>query len=362
MKICFLAPANSAHTIKWCNYFRAQGHELHVISFTEGQIEGVQVHQVRNDVSVGGGDLQKLQYLTRAGQVRKLVKQISPDIINAHYATSYGTVAALAGLKNYVLSVWGSDIYDFPKKSLLHRLLLKYSLNSASYLFSTSKAMADEAAKYTKKKFEITPFGVDMNLFAPEKDKHDDGRFVIGTVKTLSPKDGIDYLLEAAFLVAKEHPEIPLDVRIAGSGSHEQEYHALAEELNIQNITTWLGFIPQEQAAREWANMDAAVICSTLESESFGVSAVEAGSCGCPVIISDIPGLMEATQPGVSSVVVPRKNARAIADALVSLYQDPQRRKQMGQQGRRYVREHFEITECFQEIEKHFQRILDRQA
>ena len=48
MKICFLAPANSAHTIKWCNYFVSQGHEVHVLSFTQGQIPGVQIHELRS--------------------------------------------------------------------------------------------------------------------------------------------------------------------------------------------------------------------------------------------------------------------------------------------------------------------------
>ena len=53
--------------------------------------------------------------------------------------------------------------------------------------------------------------------------------------------------------------------------------------------------------------MDCAII--PYESESFGVSAVEAQACSCPVIISDIPGLMEATNPGVTSLVVLRGNA-----------------------------------------------------
>ncbi len=114
MRICFLAPADSAHTIKWCRYFVSRGHEVHVISFTEGNIERTCVHVIESRASASGSDLQKLLYLTKAGQVKKLVRQIRPDVINVHYATSYGTVAALAGLKNYVLSVWGSDIFDFP--------------------------------------------------------------------------------------------------------------------------------------------------------------------------------------------------------------------------------------------------------
>ncbi len=354
MKICFLAPSNSAHTKKWCKYFISRDHEVHVISFCDEEIDGVQLHHVNTGANANGGDVQKLKYLLKAGVVRRLVQKIAPDVVNVHYATSYGMVAALARLKNYVLSIWGADIYDFPQKTLLHRLLLQFSLHRATHVFSTSKAMAKEARKYTKKPIEITPFGVDVTLFSPDKNTPCKDVFTVGTVKTLSPKYGIDYLLKAAALIKEEHPEIPLKLRISGSGPNEQEYHALAETLGIKEITAWLGFISQERAAQEWAGMDVAVVPSTLESESFGVSAVEAQACGCPVIISDIPGLMEATDPDVTSIVIPRQNERALADALVALYNNAALRKQMGTNGRGYVIRNYDLSDCFQKIEALF--------
>ena len=348
MRICFFAPANSAHIIKWCQYFVAHDHEVHVISFTPGEIEGVTVHFLGGNVLATGSDMQKLMYLTAAGKVRKLIKAINPDVLNVHYATSYGTVAALTGVKQYILSVWGSDIYEFPQKSKLHRLLLEFSLKKAPYLFSTSYAMAKEASLYTNKEFFITPFGVKMDLFSPQKRHRTDDAFVVGTVKTLAPVYGIDVLLKAASLIHRERPDIPLSLRIAGKGPCENEYKAMADELEIGAITTWLGFIPQEQAAEEWANMDVAVICSN--SESFGVAAVEAQSCGCAVIVSDVPGLMEATAPSKTSIVVPAGDHRAVADALLTLYENPEQRIQMGTAGIQYVKDNYEYSACFEKI------------
>lgn len=359
MKICFLAPSNSTHTQKWCRYFVSRGHDVHVVSFCDKELEGAQVHYISTGASTNGGDAQKLKYLTKVGEVRKVVKQIAPDIINVHYATSYGAVAALAGLKNYVLSVWGADVYDFPRKSPIHRALLKFSLSKAKYIFSTSKAMAQEANQYTSKRIAITPFGVDVELFSPDKrNRGEDGMFVIGTIKALDPKYGIEYLLKAAALVRQKEPQIPLCLRIAGKGPYAEEYRALSQELGIGEITNWLGFISQEQAAVEWANMDLAVIPSTLESESFGVSAVEAEAAGCAVIISDIPGLMEATSPGKTSVVVPRKDENSLADAIISLYHDTERRSRMREMGRQYVLEHYSLESCFGDIEDLFQQIV----
>lgn len=355
MKICFIGPANSAHIVKWCRWFTEKGHEVHVISFTPGSIEDVRVHLIDLGVNPEGSDLGKLKYLLTGRRIRKLAEQIRPDVVNVHYATSYGAALALSGMKGYILSVWGSDVYDFPKKTPLHRALLKFSLKKAAHLFSTSRAMAEEAGRYTDKPFDITPFGVDMRLFQPGKRtrRADDGSFVIGTVKSLSDKYGIRYILEAAAEI-RRGGEIPLRLRIAGKGPREQEYRRLADQLGIGDITDWLGFISQQQAAEEWANMDAAIIPSN--QESFGVSAVEAQACGVPVIISDIPGLMEATKPGETSIVVPRGDAHAIAEALRSLYAHPDKRIGMGEKGIAYVAEHYELHRCFERIEALFRQ------
>lgn len=354
MKICFIAPADNYHTKKWCNWFCNRGHEIHVVSFTDSAIDGVTVHSLNTNVNVHGNDLSKLKYLQYAGKIKRIVEQIKPDVINVHYATSYGTVAALSGLKGYVLSVWGSDIYDFPNKSIFHKAMLKFSLSRAKYIFSTSNAMAEETRKYTKKQIEITPFGVDTELFSPDKRDRDsaDGDFVVGTVKALTPKYGIEYILKAVAIIKNEYPQIPIKLRIAGKGSHEEEYKSLAASLGIDCITTWLGFITQEQAAKEWANMDIALVPSIYES--FGVSAVEAQACGVPVIVSDVPGLMEATSPGITSAVVPRKDERALAEAIVRLYNDPMMREKMGNEGRKYVEESYELNHCFEKIYRFF--------
>ncbi len=362
MKICFIAPANNYHTAKWCNWFSGRGHTIHVISFVPGEIENATVHYINPGVGTQENYGKKIKYLLQFKKVKKIVEEIHPDIINVHYATSYGTVAAIAKLDNYILSVWGADVYDFPKKGFLYKRMLCYSLKRATTLFSTSKAMAKEAAQYTDKKFEITPFGVDMEMFSPKKRRNKqtiegDVDFTIGTIKALTPKYGIDYLLKAAAIVKEVEPNITLKVRIGGKGPNELEYKELAQSLGIGDIVTWLGFIPQEQVAKEWANMDVGIVYSSSSSESFGVSAVEAEASGIPVIISDVPGLMEATSPGLTSIVVGRMNENALADAIMLLYHDPDLRKRMGAEGRKFANDHYELNKCFEKVERTFKSI-----
>lgn len=356
MKICFLSNAQNYHTIKWATWFSNHGHDVSVISFIDSKIPGVKVYFIGNNADPEGNDIGKLQYLLHGYQIKKIIKSIDPDIINAHYATSYGTAMALTGIHPYVLSVWGADIYDFPNQSYLKKEMLKFSLRKADYLFSTSKAMANEAQKYTNKHFEITPFGVDMELFNPEKRTRHDNKFVIGTVKSLSSIYGIDTLLKAAALVYKEHPEYNLEVRIAGKGPQENELRELSKNLGIEKIVHWLGFVSQEKAAIEWANMDIGVVASS-SFESFGVSAVECQACGVPVIITNIDGLKEATEPGETSIVVPRKNYKNLAKEIEQLHDDTSRRLMIGNQGRIFVEKKYELNACFRNIEHIFNKI-----
>lgn len=362
MKICFVAPANNYHTQKWAGWFSAHNHEVHVISFINAKIPNVQVHYINTGAEVNASYLKKLNYLKHGKEIRSLLEEIKPDIINAHYATSYGTAMAVSKVHPYIVSVWGSDVYEFPQKNILNKIMVEYCLKKADYIFSTSKSMALEASKYTDKKFYITPFGVDIDLFNPNKRiRQNDSKFIIGTVKALNPKYGIDTLLKAASLVYQEHPEYNLEIRIAGKGNDADNLKRLADNLGINHIVKWLGFISQEDAATEWANMDIG-ITSSSSSESFGVSAVECEACETPIIISDVPGLKEATDPGKSSLVVPRKDARALANAIEKLHDNPQLRETMGKNGRAYVKNHYEINACFRNVESIYSKLMTKKV
>ena len=353
MKICFLGPADNYHIKKWCEYFASKGYEVDVISFTDGQIENVKVHYIDSGVKVTDSDIKKIKYLFKIKKIKKLIKEINPDIINAHYATSYGMVAARAKLNKYILSIWGSDVYSFPKKSFIHKLYFKYILKNAPYIFSTSNAMKEEIKKYTNKEIFITYFGVKMDLFKPGKKTK---TFTIGTVKTLDDKYGIKNIIKAIEIINKERPNIIIKCRIAGKGKKELEYKNLAKEKNVD--IEWLGFISQEEAAKVWASMDVAVFPSDV-LESFGVSAVEAQACQTPVIISNVNGLLESTSNN-SRIVLENNNEKELANAIIKLYEDKNLREKMGKSGREYVENRFEYNECFKKIEDLFIDISKR--
>lgn len=358
MKICYLSDAGSVHTKKWCDFFIKQGHKVYLISLRDGNIDGVDTISLGfDDALLQSGSLtSKLKYLTKFFKVRKIIKKINPDIVHAHYATSYGMLTALSGIRPFYLSVWGSDVYDFPS-NFITKSMLKYVLSCAKYIFSTSKAMVLQTSKFTNKPMEITPFGVDTNVFHPIEKSNSDDVKIIGCVKSLETYYGIHNLIKAFAEVYKSNKNIRL--KIAGKGNQEEKLKSLAKKLGISECIEWLGFVsPAENVVKTFNSFDIAVVPSL--AESFGVSAVEAQACGIPVIVSDVGGLPETVVDGKSGIIVPPDDIKSLSEAIKSLLNDDAKRAEMGKYGRELVCSEFDSNEIFKGIEKIYEKNLGR--
>src|SRR5882724_10174703 len=122
MRIVLLGNKSSVHIQKWVRAIATQADtELHVISFPGGvEFEKAIYHPLKK---YSGN---RLDYLLNIPRVKKLIKAISPDIVHAHYATSYGLLAAISGFHPLIITGWGADIFDSPANPLM-RSALKYS-------------------------------------------------------------------------------------------------------------------------------------------------------------------------------------------------------------------------------------------
>ena len=132
MKICYLGDANSIHTKKLCEYFSSIGYDMTVISLNDGNIKDTKVYNLNKKTSGVKYEFSKLSYLSTIKRVKNILREINPDVVHAHYVSSYGLLAALSGFKPVIMSVWGSDVYDFPKQSILHRNIIKYNLKKVN--------------------------------------------------------------------------------------------------------------------------------------------------------------------------------------------------------------------------------------
>lgn len=349
MKALILSAGSSIHTARWANGLSRAG--VTVCLATQ--------HPVRQELDADVDVIQypyrgNLGYLLMSEKLRRVVRAMRPDILNAHFASGYGTTGRLINWHPYVLSVWGSDVYSFPARSLLHRWLITKNLNAADVIASTSHCMADEVRRLAPETGEIpiTPFGIDLETFsvvpALSTDRKD--TLVIGTVKAMEETYGIDTLIETFALlnkklVASEHPLAGrISLRLVGGGSRMSSLQHLAQQLGIHDRATFVGQVPHTDVPGEIAKIDVYVALS--RQESFGVAVLEAGAAGRPVVVSDAGGLAEVVRHGITGVVVPREDPRAAADALLDLVEHPEKRIALGQAARHHVRDNYAWEQC----------------
>lgn len=342
MRVAFLSNLQSIHTVRWVNVFAEHGHDVHAISIkkpTESLHKNVQTHLLPFDPPFG--------YYLNVCHLKKILKKISPDILNAHYASGFGTLARLSGFHPLVLSVWGSDVYDFPYESNIKMNIIQKNLDAADIICSTSEVMKKQTEKLLKQPKEIfvTPFGIDTNKFTPKKEFSDKVR-IIGTVKTLAPKYGISTLIKSfALLLDKVSPNEDLKLVIAGDGPQRKELEQLAKDLNINDRCEFLGKIPHDKVPEVLHSFD--IYAALSESESFGVAILEASACGLPVVVSDAGGLPEVVEDSVTGIVVPRNDPISAMIAFKRLLSSKKTRETMGISGIERVRKNYTWNQSY---------------
>ena len=348
MKICILADAQSSHTQKWAQYFAGMNHDVHIISFLNAEIPGVTVHNIEfkwrgviNHSTSTFSTIRKLSYLLYLKKIKRLVQNLKPDIIHAHYATSYGIVGVFTNFHPFIISVWGSDVIDFPKKSVFRKWVLTFILNRADYITATSRMLTVEVRKFLKKGQLIytIPFGVNVKNFTSKAEKSGDV-LTIGIVKALEEKYGIPYLIQAFARCEKKYQNIRL--LIVGSGIMENDLKRYCRELSVNSKVEFAGSVLNDQIPDFLNRMDVFVMPSILESETFGVAVVEAASCGIPVIASNIGGLPEVVVHQKTGFLFTPKNVDELSNYMETLIKDENLRIQMGKAARQFVLENYD--------------------
>ena len=354
-RVLYLANAKSIHTVRWVNAMADAEVDVHLISLEAPKQAfgpGVTLHLANRDRQFGYG------YIANAVWCRNLVAKLKPALLHAHYASGYGTLAALCGFHPTILSVWGSDVYEFPYRSPLHRRLLEFNLRYADRILSTSHAMALHTRKFTAKPIAVTPFGVDVDKFRPiaMRSMFSEGDLVVGTVKTLAETYGISFLIRAFSLLKQRLPGVSLKLLIVGDGPQRSMLEDLARQCGVWPDTRFTGPVTHAEVPRYLNAIDIVVVPSL--AESFGVAAIEASACGKPVVVSDVGGLPEVVEDGVTGLVVKSQDVAAIARAIEQLVTQPELSRKLGEAGRERVERLYEWNTNVRQMLSIYEEVL----
>src|SRR3954451_21605121 len=291
------------------------------------------------------------------------------DVVHAHWAIPTGPAAVVAARKLHVPSVitmHGGDVYvnpeqgyDFPTRWYV-RPPLRWTLRHADALTAITDDCRQHAlrAGAPAKSIRLIFNGTDLRRFSPGDGRTGAaeagwGPHMVIACRQLFPRKGIRFLIQAAAQLKPRCPDLKLV--LAGDGFEPPGLVRLREELETAEDVTFLGW-SQNNALPPYYRAAAVSVIPSLE-EGFGIPAAAAMGCEVLVVASDAGGLPEVVEHGVTGLVVPRGDVAALASAIGSLLEDPERRRRMGIAGRRRAVENFDWDRTAEQFEQVYHEI-----
>jgi len=170
---------------------------------------------------------------------------------------------------------------------------------------------------------DVVPCGLDHALLkaGPIAEREP----LIVALGRLEPYKRLDLLLRAMVRVLAELPLARL--LILGRGQDEARLRALAACLHVAESVHFAGYVSEVEKAR-WLQR-AALLVQCSRREGWGLTVVEAYACGTPVVATDVPGLTDSVQDGVTGVLVRRARPAPLAAAITKLLADDEARRRM---------------------------------
>ena len=332
-RILFFADASSVHTQRWVHEMATRGFDCMVATRRPADVPGASdVVPIRP-----GGDA--AGWWLALGQVRRVARRLSPQWLHGHYVTSYGLWAGSAGRalgRPVVLSAWGSDILVTPRepgwRGRAMAWLVGRTLRRADLVTADAADVLDEIRRYGATRCEEVLWGADTERFVPGEPAPG---FEIASLRAWEPNYNIDTLLRAFAALRAERPEAPAVLHLLGGGPGESALRAEAAALAIEGDVRFTGRV--DDAAMVTTLQRCRVSVSVPSSDATSVSVLESMSCGLPVVASDLPANRRWIEP---ALLVPPRDAGALAAALSRLAGDAQRARSLGQRNRALVLEH----------------------
>jgi glycosyltransferase involved in cell wall biosynthesis len=221
--------------------------------------------------------------------------------------------------------------------------LLSYVTDKIIVVSNAVKIYAHTQSKIPSNRFEVIYNFVDPEQFVPRRSRKDmrcelgleANDIVVGSTGRLVKEKGYDFLLKAIKLLLEGGKDLKLV--LVGDGPYLEVLKKKAQLYHIQNNIIFLG---NRRDVPDLLNIMDVFVMPTLE-EGFGLSIIEAQLFNLPVIASEVDGIPEIIEDGISGLLVPPKNYEALSKAINLLLKNESLSKKLGKAGHEIVLEKF---------------------
>lgn len=309
----------------------------------------------------------KKQYgsLTLLYEVIPWLRQgLSYDIIHCHFGTNGLKGARLqqigATQGKLVTTFHGMDVNVVPQiegKDVYKQLFKQGDLYSVNTEFTRNKVIA---LGCPENKIIKLPVGFEIAEYSFRERKLTSSQVKIITIARLVEKKGIEYAIKAIAKVAENHPNIIYN--IAGDGPLRESLEKLILDLKISDNVKLLGWMTQEQVRQLYVDSHIFVLPSvtaaTGDREGQALVLQEAQAMGLPVVSTLHNGIPEGVLEGKSGFLVPERDVDALAEKIGYLVENPEIWTQMGQHGRKFVEERYDIKQLNKQLVEMYEKLL----
>lgn len=293
IKYLIFGNAQSVHLIKWVKAL-APLYDIYVLSSTsihpdiQSVVEKEKCFSLHHSTEASGGNIKLLQSVFA---VKKIIKQIQPQIVNVHYITSHGFLTSIIkrffGIQFFqISSAWGSDILVTPHRNWLYKSITKFILNSSNMVTSDAQVMTDQIKELTQTKVLTFTFGLEK---LPDVSLEDKDYSLFFSNRILSSNYNIDKIIHHFAKMRLQNSKAKLV--IANEGDQKDNLKILCHELKIMDSVEFVGFITQNQQDEIYKK--SGFYYSLPTSDATSVSLLEAMAWGCIPIVSNIPANRE---------------------------------------------------------------------
>lgn len=243
----------------------------------------------------------------------------------------------------YINTIHGEEVYLSKRYHTLFALkrLVNNSIKTITNSTITKKSCIE--AGLDGDKIDVIPFGVDTDFFRPVDVPKDEKLFQLLSVGYLIERKGFQYLIKAMKEVLKKHNNARL--KIVGSGPLENKLKNLIKELGLDETVEILKNVSDEELLNIYNSSDLFILPSIVDSqgntEGLGVVLLEAMACRLPVIGSDVGGITDIIEDGVTGLLVEEKDVFSLTNTISLLVDNDNLRRKLSFSGCRMVREKF---------------------
>jgi phosphatidyl-myo-inositol dimannoside synthase len=302
-------------------------------------------------------------WIKTAWRIYFKLRKSRPDIIAVSHVLPMGYVALKMRFwfkAPYIVFTHGTDILS-ARRSPWKRLMMRFVLRRAKFVIANSRFTAGLLKEEGIARVEIVPPAVvipertsEIQSAPDDRSTDDDGitasagmmkkTSAIISIGRLVPRKGFDTLIRMLPSIIKEVPSARLV--IIGKGDYHEELDRLSHELRVENFVEILDGLSDQEKNERLRHADVFALAARkvgTDIEGFGIVTLEAAVAGLPVVVSRIGGAPEAVIDGVTGIVVTPEDPRALSEALIRLLSSPQDARKMGEEGRKYVTEHYSV-------------------